>query len=123
MCVWPRMVWTLELLHQILGHRSTRSLLDLILQFFGKDIYIRVDPDPFFTSCQISTIHKRDISETLLKLKTPLKRLFVDTIPDISPKSLTKYTSFTNICVYGREWYGHQTHQIHFQNNSLSNKL
>ena len=42
----------LELLHQRLGHRSTRSLLAGDTANFWKDIELRIDPDPFCTSCQ-----------------------------------------------------------------------
>ena len=49
----------LELLHQILGHRSTRSLLDGDTANIWEYIELRIDPDPFFTSYQISPIKKR----------------------------------------------------------------
>ena len=37
----------LELLHQRLGHRSTRSLLAGDTANFWEDIELRIDPDPF----------------------------------------------------------------------------
>ena len=49
---------SLELLHQRLGHRSTRSLLAGYAANIWHDIKIRIDPDPFYKSCQISTINK-----------------------------------------------------------------
>ena len=49
---------SLGLLHQILGQRTTRSLLDVDTEIFWKDIDIRVYNDPFCTACQISTINK-----------------------------------------------------------------
>ena len=44
----------LELLHQRLGHRSTRSLLAGDNANVWEDVELRIFPDPFFTSCQIS---------------------------------------------------------------------
>ena len=38
----------LELLHHILGHRSTRSLLAGDTDNVWEDIELRIDPDPFF---------------------------------------------------------------------------
>ena len=46
----------LELLHQILGHRSTRSLLVGYTANVWEDVELRIDPYPFCTSCQISSI-------------------------------------------------------------------
>ena len=37
----------LELLHQILGHRSTRSFLAGDTANFWEDVELRIDPDPF----------------------------------------------------------------------------
>ena len=48
----------LELLHQVLGHRSTRSLLSGGTANVWKDIELRIYPDPFCTSCQISSMNK-----------------------------------------------------------------
>ena len=41
----------LELLHQRLGHRSNKSLIDVDTANFWKDIELRTDSDPFCTSC------------------------------------------------------------------------
>ena len=41
----------LELLHQILGHRLTRSLLAGCTANFWEDIELRIDPYPFCKSC------------------------------------------------------------------------
>ena len=59
-----------------------------------QDIDIRVDTDPFYTSCQISTINKNSGSNTPLNPKTPFKWLFIDIIPSISYNFSTKYTTF-----------------------------
>ena len=50
----------LYLLHQRLGHRSTISLLDRNTDNVWEYIELRIDPDPFFTSCQISSMNKKD---------------------------------------------------------------
>ena len=81
---------SLELLHQILGHRSTRSLLAVDNANFWKDIDLRVDPDPFYTSYQISKLNKKARSKTTLNPKTPFKWVFMVITPDTSSKSLTK---------------------------------
>ena len=49
----------LEILHQRLGHRSTRSLLAWDDANFWENIELRIDPYPFCTSCQISPMNKR----------------------------------------------------------------
>ena len=47
----------LELLHQILGRISTRSLLDGDTDNVWEDIELRIDPDPFCISCQIFSMN------------------------------------------------------------------
>ena len=64
---------TLELLHQRLGHRSTRSFLDGYTANVWGDIELRIDPDPFFVSCQISPMNKMARSKNPLKPKAPFK--------------------------------------------------
>ena len=54
----PKIKVSLELLHQILGHRSKRSLLAVYTVNVWQDIEFILDPDPFCTSCHISTINK-----------------------------------------------------------------
>ena len=44
----------LKLLHQRLEHRSNRSLLAGDTANVWEDAELRIDPDPFCTSCQIS---------------------------------------------------------------------
>ena len=44
---------SLELMHQRLGHRSTRSLLAGDTANVWEDIKLRIYPDPFCISCQI----------------------------------------------------------------------
>ena len=49
----------LKILHQRLGHRFTRSLLAGDTTNVWGDIDLRIDPDTFCTSCQISSMNKR----------------------------------------------------------------
>ena len=63
----------LELLHKILDHRSTRLLLAVDNVNFWEDIELRIDPDPFCSSCQISSMNKKARSKNILKLEAPFK--------------------------------------------------
>ena len=45
----------LELMHQRLGHRSTRSLIAGDTANVWEDLELRIDPDPFCSSCKISS--------------------------------------------------------------------
>ena len=76
----------LELLHQILGHRSNRSLLAGYTANVWGDIYIRIYPDNFCTSCQISSMSKKVRSKISLRPKSPFKWVFIDIIPQQHPK-------------------------------------
>ena len=49
----------LELLHQILGHRSNISLLDGDTDTVWEDVELGIYPDPFCTSYQISSMKKK----------------------------------------------------------------
>ena len=86
----------LELLHQILGHRCTMSLMAGYTANVWQYIELRVYPDPFCTSWQISTINENSRSQTPLNTKTPFKWVLMGIITAISSKSLTKYTTFSN---------------------------
>ena len=86
----------LELLHQRLGHRSTRSLLSGDNANVWEDVQLRIDPDPFCTSCQISSMKKKARSNIPLKPKAPFKWGFMDIIPYTAPKILTSDTTFSN---------------------------
>ena len=61
----------LELLHQRLGHRFTRSLLAGDTANVWEDVEMRIYPDPFCTSCQISSMNKKARSKIPLKPKAP----------------------------------------------------
>ena len=63
----------LELLHQRLGQRSTRSLLAGDTANVWEDVELRIDPDPFCTSCQISSMNKNAMSKIPLKPKANFK--------------------------------------------------
>ena len=71
----------LELLHQILGHRSIRSLLSIDTANVWEYVDLIIDPDPFCTSCQIYSMNKKARSKIPLKPKAPLKWVFMDIIP------------------------------------------
>ena len=101
----PKKKLSLEWLHQRLGHRSTRSLLDGDIEFFWNDIELRIYPDPFYTSCQISTMCKKSVPKTPLKPKKPFKWVLRDTITDTSSKRLKKYTNFSNYLLIVDTYY------------------
>ena len=86
----------LELLHQILGHISTRSLIAGDTANVWEDVELRIDPDPFCTSCKISSMNKKARSKIPLKTKAPFTWVFMDIIPSTTPKSLTNDTTFSN---------------------------
>ena len=86
----------LELLHQRLGHRSTTSLLDGDTNNLWEDIELIIYPDPFCTSCQISSMNKKARSKNPLKPKSPFKWVFIDIILSTSPKSLKSDITFSS---------------------------
>ena len=86
----------LELLHQRLGHRSTRSLLAGDTVNVWEYVELRIYPDHFFTSCQISSMNKKARSKIPLNPKAPFKWVFMDIIPSTAPKSLTSDTTISN---------------------------
>ena len=64
---------TLEFLHQKLGHRSTRSFLAGDTDNDWEDIELRIYPDLFCTSCQITSMNKKARSKIPLNTKAPFK--------------------------------------------------
>ena len=86
----------LEILHHKLGHRYTRSFLAGDTANVWEDIGLRIDPDPFCTSCQIYSMNKKARSKIPLKPKAPFKWVFTDIIPSTAPKSLTSDTKIYN---------------------------
>ena len=71
----------LELLHQRLWNRSTRSILAGDTGNVWEDVELRIDSDPFCTSCQIYSMNKKARSKIPLKPKAPFKWVFMDIIP------------------------------------------
>ena len=60
----------LELLYQRLGHRSTKSFLARDTANVWEYIKLRIDLDPFLTSCHISSTNKKARSKIPLKPKS-----------------------------------------------------
>ena len=63
----------LELMHQRLGHRSTRSLMAGDTANVWEDAELKIYADPFRTSCKIYSMNKKAISKVPLKPKAPFK--------------------------------------------------
>ena len=59
-----------------------------------EDAELKIDANPFCTSCKISSMNKKARSKVPLKPKAPFKWVFMDVIPSTSPKSLTNDTNF-----------------------------
>ena len=92
----PRKIFDLELLHQRLGHKYTRSLLAWDTANAWEDIELRIYLDPFCTSCQIYSMNKKARSNNGLKTKAPFKWVFINIIPSTASKRLTIETNFSN---------------------------
>ena len=86
----------LELLHQRLGHRSTRSLIAGDTANVWEYVELRIYSDPFCTSCKISSMNRKPRSKIPLKVKAPFKWFLIDIILSIAPKSLTNDTNISN---------------------------
>ena len=91
-----RKKFALELLHQRLGHRSTRSLLYRDTANVVEYVELRIDTDPFCTSCQFFSMKKKARSKISLKPKAPFKWVLMDIIPSTAPKILTSDTTLSN---------------------------
>ena len=63
----------LKLLHQRLGHRSTRLFLAGDTANVWEDVELKIFPEPFCTSCKISSMNKKAKSKIPLKPKAPFK--------------------------------------------------
>ena len=61
-----------------------------------EDIELRIDQDPFFTSCQIYSMNKKDRSKIPLNPKSHFKWVFMDIVPSTASKSLTSDTNISN---------------------------
>ena len=60
-------------MHHRLGHRSNRSLIAGDTANVWEDAELKIDPDPFCTSCKISSMNKKARSKLPLKAKAPFK--------------------------------------------------
>ena len=83
-------------MHLRLGHRSTISLLAGDTANVWEDIELIIYPDPFCTSCQISSMKKKARSKNPLKPKVTFKQFLMDIIPSTAPKRLTDDIVFHN---------------------------
>ena len=63
-------------MHQRLGHRSTISLIAGDTTNVWEDAELKIDADPFCTSCKISSMNKKAISKLPLKPKATFKWVF-----------------------------------------------
>ena len=63
---------------------------------FWKDIELIIDPYPFCTSFQISSMNKNAGSKNPLQPNSPFNWFFIDIIPATAPKGLTSDTTFLN---------------------------
>ena len=63
----------LELLQNRLVHISNRSLMDDDTENVCQYIELRIDTEPFCTSCQISSMNKKSRSKNTLKPKELFK--------------------------------------------------
>ena len=81
----------LELMHQRLGHRSTRSLMGGDTANVWEDAELKIYPDPFCTSCKISSMNEKARSKLPLNPKA-----FMDIIQSTAPNSLTNDTNSKN---------------------------
>ena len=70
--------------------------IQFVHNFFWEDVELRIDPDPFCTSCQNPYMNKKAGSKIPLNPKAPFKWVFMDIIPSTAPKSLTNDTTFSN---------------------------
>ena len=89
-----RKKFSLELLHQRLGHRSTRSFLAGDTDNVWEDKELRINPHPFFKSCQIYSMIKKARYKNPMNPKSPFKRVFMYIIPSTAPKILTSEIVF-----------------------------
>ena len=60
-----------------------------------EDIELRIDPDPFCTSCQIYPMNKNAEYKIPLKPKASIEWVFIYIIPSTAFKSLTSDTTFS----------------------------
>ena len=86
----------LELLYHGLGHISIRYQLAGDNANFWEGIELRIDPDPFCTSCQIYSMNNKTGSKIPLNPKVTFKWIFMEIVPSTSTKHLTSGITFYN---------------------------
>ena len=64
---------TLELMHQRLGYGSAISLMAGDTANVWEDAELKIDPDPFCTSCKFYSMNKKARSKVPLNPKSPFK--------------------------------------------------
>ena len=74
----------------------TRSSLARDTDNVWEDIELRIYPDPFCTSCQISSMNKKARSKNPLNPKAPFMWVFMEIIISTAPKRFTSDTKFSN---------------------------
>ena len=76
--------------------------MDVYTANIWKDIELRIDPDPFCTSCQISSINKKARPNNPLKPKTHSKWVFMDiTTEEVMDKLDTIQAIFGKVDEFG----------------------
>ena len=63
---------------------------------FWEDVELRIYPNHFCTSCQISSMNKKARSKSPLNPRAPFKWFFMDIVPSTAPKILTSDTTISN---------------------------
>ena len=101
----PRKKVDLELIHHRLVHRYTRSLMAGDTVNFWQDIELRIYPDPFCTSCQISSIDKKARSKNPLKRKAHFKYCSYGNYSSNRSQNFDEWNYFSNhpLKLYGME--------------------
>ena len=94
----PRKKFALGLLHHILGHIYTISLMYDYTKNVWKDIELRIYPDSFGASCQIYSMNKKARSKNILKPKAYLKWVY-GYYSSYSINFLTSETTFSNYLI------------------------
>ena len=75
------------------------SLLDGDTANVWEDVELRIYPDHFFTSCQISSMSQNARLNNPLNPKAHFKWFLMDNIPETSPKCLTSNNCFSNYLI------------------------
>ena len=63
-------------------------------------IKLKIDPEPFYKSCQMSSTNKKARPQNPLKPKATARWVFMDIIPATAPKRLTSETNSSNYLLF-----------------------